>query len=335
MTAQELKEGYGRYLKEIKAQIPELLEKEPLQRKALIDKLVALSPLSAEEKRDVSAGSALTQYKSIAGAAIKKLEAYGDLEISEGGTVTLKKKPEAIIREAEISRYIIECVKAQTLTAKQITEAALSYFGAERTPELADDVTVEVMVRRLLTDLVRRGKLAFSYGKYTISSDSIVIKKPRSLYEEFITLLNSRGGEFFENYSAILLDKYYTSLGMSVGYCNVIGGSDDGGIDVILTVSDQLGFKDKILVQCKQKSGSFVTLKELKEFIGAFYVDRGTRGIFMTTSRFHKEASLLFADVSNIIPIDGPKLFDIAKSCECGLKKEGVGFTVDREFFDC
>ena len=185
-----------------------------------------------------------------------------------------------------------------------------------------------------LGDLVRRQKLAFSYGKYTLSSDSIVIKKPKSLYEEFITLLNSKGGEFFENYSAMLLTKYYTSLGMTVGYCNVIGGSDDGGIDVILSVSDQLGFKDKILVQCKQKSGTFVTLKELKEFIGSFYVDKGTRGIFMTTSRFHKEASLLFSDVGTVIPIDGPKLFEIAKRSECGLKRQGADYVIDPEIFE-
>lgn len=333
MTAADIKRDYKSYLNKIKGEIPDALKDGPLQRRALIDRLVALSPLSDAERKDLGAQSALSQYKSVIGTAISRMEQYGDIEIGAAGEIVLKKKPQTIVREAEISRFIIEQVKEGAVTYKELAERAITYFGAERTATVDDDVTVEVMVKRLLPDLVRRGKISHSYGKYTLSPDSIVIKKPRSLFEEFMILLNSKGGEFFENYSAMLLDKYYRSLGMTVGYCNVIGGSDDGGIDVILTVSDQLGFKDKILVQCKQKSGTNVTLKELKEFVGAFYVDKGTRGIYMTTARFHKEASLLFNDLPDIIPIDGAKLFDIAKKCECGVKAVNGGYEIDREFF--
>ena len=333
MTNEELKKDYKLYLNKIKTEIPSLLKDGPMGRKALIDALVSLSPLTKEDKLDLGASGVLAQYRSIIGNAIKKMEQYGDISIDPHGQLSLKKKPLRIANEAEISRYIIEQVKEQTLTLKEITSRAVDYFGASNTITLDDDVGIEIMIRHLVSDLVRRNKLCYSYGKYTISPDTIVIKKPHSLFEEFITLLNSKGGEFFENYSAMLLEKYYTAIGMKVGYCNVIGGSDDGGIDVILTVSDQLGFNDKILVQCKQKTGSNVTLKELKEFVGAFYVDKGTRGIYMTTARFHKEASLLFNDLPDIIPIDGPKLFDIAKKCECGVKAVNGGYEIDREFF--
>ena len=333
MTTEELKKDYKLHLNQVKRNIPEVLKDGKLKRKELVDRLVALSPLSDPEKKDLSASGVLSQYKSIIGTAVKRMEQYGDIEVTEHNEIELKKKPQSIAREAEISRYIIELVKESTLTLREITERAVEYFGAGNTLTLDDDVSIEIMVRHLTSDLVRRKKLAYAYGKYTLSPDSIVIKRPKSLFEEFIILLNSKGGEFFENYSAILLDKYYRSLGMTVGYCNVIGGSDDGGIDVILTVSDQLGFEDKILVQCKQKSGTNVTLKELKEFVGAFYVDKGTRGIYMTTARFHKEASLLFGELHDIIPIDGPKLFDIAKKCLCGIKLENGEYKIDTEFF--
>jgi len=333
MTAEELKRDYKLYLNKIKSDIPEVLKDGRLKRGVLIERLVERSPLSDVDKLDLSASAVLAQYKSIIGTAIKRMEQYGDLEVNEHGEIALKKKPQVIAREAEISRYIIEQVKDSALTLREITDRALDYFGASKTLTLDDDVSIEIMVRHLTSDLVRRKKLSYSYGKYTLSPETIVIKKPKSLFEEFIILINSKGGEFFENYSAILLDKYYRSIGMRVGYCNVIGGSDDGGIDVILTVSDQLGFEDKILVQCKQKSGTNVTLKELKEFVGAFYVDKGTRGIYMTTARFHKEASLLFNDLHNIIPIDGAKLFDIAKKCQCGVKLENGEYKIDREFF--
>ncbi len=333
MNIESMKRDYKLHLNRVKSQIPEILKDGPMKRKVLIDRAVEMSPLSNAEKCDLGASGVLALYRSIAGTAIQKMVKYGDIEINEHNEITLKKSPQVIIKEAEISRYIIEQVTASTLTLKQITDSALKYFGADKTLTLDDDTEIEQRVKILATDLVKRGKLRYSYGKYSISPETIVIKKPRSLLEEFITLLNSKGGEFFENYSAMLLDKYYRSIGMRVGYCNVIGGSDDGGIDVILAVSDQLGFEDKVLVQCKQKSGSNVTLKELKEFVGAFYVEKGTRGIFMTTSRFHKDASLLFSELHDIIPIDGNKVFELAKSCECGLKLTENGYIIDAETF--
>jgi restriction endonuclease Mrr len=333
MTVAEIKRDYKLHQKRIKAQIPEILSDGPLKRKLLIDAIVERSPLSETEKNDMTASGILSLYRSIAGTAIQALERYGDIEINEYNEIKLKKAPSVIVREAEIARYLLELLKESTLTAKQISDKTLVYFGADKTEALDDDEEIEHRTKYLLKDLVKRGKLQFSFGKYALCPETIIIKKPKSLFEEFIAMLNSKGGEFFENYSAMLLDKYYQSIGMRVGYCNVIGGSDDGGIDVILTVSDHLGFQDKIVVQCKQKNGSNVTLKELKEFVGAFYVEKATRGIFMTTSRFHKDASLLFAELGDIIPIDAPKLFEIAKACECGLKKENDTYLIDKEMF--
>ncbi len=333
MRAEEIKRDYKAHLNFIKKQIPEILCAGPLKRKVLIDKVVERSPLTAAEKSDLGASGVLSMYRSIVGTAIQAMERYGDLSINEHNEITLKKSPGVIVREAEIARFIIDTVKDGALTVKQITDAALTYFGADRTFTLDDDFEISETVKKLTSDLVRRKKLAYAYGKYSLASDTIVIKKPRSLFEEYITLINSKGGEFFENYSAMLLDKYYTSIGMKVGYCNVIGGSDDGGIDVILSVSDQLGFNDRVLVQCKQKSGSTVTLKELKEFVGAYYVEKGTRGIFMTTSRFHKEASLLFSELDDIVPIDGAKLFELAKKCECGIRLTDGQYEIDKEMF--
>ncbi len=333
MKAEDIKRDYRAHLNFIKKQIPEILSVRPLKRKVLIDKVVERSPLTETEKNDLGGGGVLSLYRSIVGTAIQAMERYGDIEINEHNEITLKKAPSIIVREAEIARFIIDRVKDETLTLKQITDAALTYFGADKTFTLDDDYEIEAAVRKLTSDLCKRKKIVCAYGKYSLGSDTIVIKKPKSLFEEYITLINSKGGEFFENYSAMLLDKYYSSIGMKVGYCNVIGGSDDGGIDVVLSVSDQLGFNDRVLVQCKQKSGSNVTLKELKEFLGAYYVEKGTRGIFMTTARFHKEASLLFSELDDIVPIDGAKLFELAKKCECGIKLQDGNHIIDKEMF--
>lgn len=333
MNTEELKRDYKLYLNKIKREIPEILKDGPIKRRELIDRAVARSPLSESEKLDFGASGVLAMYRSIVGNAIQKMEQYGDITFNAHNEIALAKEPSVIVREAEVARYVIELLKNSTLTFKAITEKAIVYFGADKTLSVSDDEDIENILKNVLPDLARRGKVIMSYGKYSLCSDTIVIKKPKSLFEEFIIMLNSKGGEYFENYSAMLLDKYYRTIGMKVGYCNVIGGSDDGGIDVILTISDQLGFEDKILVQCKQKSGSNVTLKELKEFVGAFYVEKGTRGIFMTTSRFNKDASLLFSELHDIIPIDGAKLFDIARICECGIKQNNGQYEIDKEFF--
>lgn len=333
LNSEELKKNYKLYLNKIKSEIPVILKDGPLKRKTLIDRIVAMSPLSEDDKGNLRASGTLALYRSIAGTAIQKMQKYGDIEVNEHNEISLHKEPGVIVQEAEAAKFIIELLKDRAMTSKEITSETLSYFGADRTLSHSDDENISETVNRLLPELTRRGKLRCSYGKYSRCPDTILIKKPKSLFEEFIILLNSKGGEYFENYSAMLLDKYYRLIGMNVGYCNVIGGSDDGGIDVMLTVSDQLGFEDKVVVQCKQKSGSNVTLKELKEFVGAFYVEKGTRGIFMTTSRFHKDAAKLFGELHDIVPIDSGKLFELAKKCCCGIKAENGEYKIDSEFF--
>ena len=238
-----------------------------------------------------------------------------------------------IIREAEIAPYIISLLKVRAMTGAEISESAKVYFGAADTLTLDDDRETERAVEKLLSQLTKSGKISGIGGRYSISSDMMLVKKPSSVFEEFISFLNSKGGEFFENYSAMLLEKYFLACGKLVSACNVIGGSDDGGIDVMLTTSDWLGFKDTVLVQCKQKTNSNVTLNEVKQFVGAFYVEKGTKGIFMTTSRFHRDATTVINGLADIVAIDGRKLYDIAKKCSCGITEMDGEYAVDYGFF--
>ncbi len=333
MNVSEIRADYKYYLNKIKSDIREILGGGEMRRKELIDKVVLRSGLTKEQLADRSASGAMSLYRSIVGTALVKMEKYGDVAISSSGMVTLIKAPALIVKEAELAPYLIDHLKTRAYTKDELIKLAVAYFGADKTETDADEKAIAKLTSRLLPELTKRGKLRYIGGRYSIGSDSIVIKKPGSVYEEFIAYLNSKGGEFFENYSALLLDSFYKCAGMSVAACHVIGGSDDGGIDVMLKVSDWLGFSDKVLVQCKQKSSSFVTLKEVKEFVGAFYVEKGTRGIFMTTSRFHKDAAAVISSLPNIVAIDGAKLFDIAQNCGCGVRKENDACYVDYSFF--
>ena len=333
MTAEDIKSNYRAYLKKCKRDILDVLKDGPTQRKNIIDSAVTMSGMTEAELKDRSATGVFALYRSLVGSALADMKKYGDINIDETGTVSLKKKPAVIINEAEIAPYILSLLQSKAMSASEITEKACVYFGASDTLTLEDDKAVRRTVEKLLPSLTKRGKISYIGGRYSISSDMILMKRPSSVFEEFISFLNSKGGEFFESYSAMLLEKYFITCGKLVGSCNVIGGSDDGGIDVMLTTSDWLGFEDTVLVQCKQKASSNVTLNEVKQFVGAFYVEKGTKGIFMTTSRFHRDATTVINGLRDIVAIDGRKLFDIAKKCSCGIIRDGNDFAVDYGFF--
>ncbi len=333
MTAEEIKSNYRAYLKKCKRDILDILKDGPKQRKYIIDSAVSMSDMTEAELKDHSATGAFALYRSLVGSALADMKKYGDINIDETGVVSLKKKPAVIISEAEIAPYILSLLQSKAMNVSEITEKACIYFGASETLTLEDDKAVKKTVEKLLPSLTKRGKISYIGGRYSISSDMILMKRPSSVFEEFISFLNSKGGEFFESYSAMLLEKYFITCGNLVDSCNVIGGSDDGGIDVMLTTTDSLGFEDTVLVQCKQKANSNVTLNEVKQFVGAFYVEKGTKGIFMTTSRFHRDATTVINGLRDIVAIDGRKLFDIAKKCSCGIIREGNDFAVDYGFF--
>lgn len=333
MTAEEIKVNYKAYLKKCKKDILEILKDGPVRRKVIIDKTVELSGMTDNELKNRAVGSPFSLYRSLVGSALADMKKYGDISIDEKEIVSLKKKPSVIIKEAEIAPYILNLLQSKAMTFSEITEKACVYFGASETLTLEDDDAIKRTVERLLPSLVKRGKVTSIGGRYSIGSDMILMKRPTSVFEEFISFLNSKGGEFFENYSAMLLERYFTACGKLVGACNVIGGSDDGGIDVMLTTSDELGFEDTVLVQCKQKATSNVTLNEVKQFVGAFYVEKGTKGIFITTARFHRDATTVINGLPDIVAIDGRKLFDIAKKCSCGITQNGVDYAVDYGFF--
>jgi restriction system protein len=83
-----------------------------------------------------------------------------------------------------------------------------------------------------------------------------------------------------------------------------IGRSGDGGIDGVIS-EDRLGL-DQIYVQAKRWEGS-VGRPEIHKFKGALSDQLATKGVFITTSSFTKEA-IDSAKKSRIILVDGIRL---------------------------
>lgn len=138
---------------------------------------------------------------------------------------------------------------------------------------------------------IRKGKKFSAINNF--NSDKDILEKLRKLtpteFEDYIATLFSRLG-------------YMTKK---------VGGSYDGGIDVIVK-------KDGIeqYIQCKKHISSKVSVSAMRDFYGAL-VDKTTNGkaFFITTNSFTLEAEK-FAETKLIELIDGYKLLRYIKMAE-------------------
>ena len=135
------------------------------------------------------------------------------------------------------------------------------------------------------------------------------------LRQQIFDAIIKNSPSFFEHLVMDLL------LKMGYGYDDnsgiVTGRSHDGGIDGIIN-EDKLGF-DIIYIQAKRYGKSnTVGRKELQAFVGA--MESVQKGVFITTSRFTKEAvSFVNRQSKNIKLIDGELLADLLVKNKVGL----------------
>ena len=106
---------------------------------------------------------------------------------------------------------------------------------------------------------------------------------------------------------------------------NRIGRSGDGGIDGVIQ-EDALGL-DAVYVQAKRyKDGNSIGSPHLFSFIGSLVGQRATKGVFVTTSSFTKDAREYVKTVQHrVVLIDGEELAKL-------LVRHGVCVQIDRTF---
>lgn len=111
--------------------------------------------------------------------------------------------------------------------------------------------------------------------------------------------------------------------------------SGDEGIDGIVTV-DKLGF-DSIYIQAKRYNENPIGRPEIQKFVGALAGQGAQKGLFITTSKFTKEAEQFVAKNLNykIVLIDGTRLAELMIDYELGVTTE-YSYKIkkiDTEFF--
>ena len=180
------------------------------------------------------------------------------------------------------------------------------------------------------------------------SDDSCKEESPQELLESSINEINSSlcddlMGELLKM-SPFDFEKLIVKLLIKMGYGtlrqnedSVTKKSGDEGIDGVVS-ADKLGF-DSIYIQAKKwQPDSTVGRPEIQRFLGALSGQGATKGLFITTSHFSKEA-IDFANKhlqQRIVLVDGHQLTNLMVESDLGVSVEQtyVIKKVDYDFFN-
>ena len=160
-------------------------------------------------------------------------------------------------------------------------------------------------------------------------------------YERVRTQLEAELLEQVEASSPSFFERLVVDLLVAMGYGGsrqdagrALGKSGDGGIDGIIK-EDRLGL-DVIYLQAKRWEG-VVGRPEIQKFAGALQGQRASKGVFITTSGYSKEA-IDFAQAisSKIILIDGATLSRLMVDFNVGVSRLGTYELkrIDTDYFD-
>ena len=264
---------------------------------------------------------------------VRRVRASSRGERSPRPTVAPSSASAVLITEEEIERVIFNAIRRNSATKNDILAALKRTYVDPYGLRKEEENRLYTIATNLLQKLLARNAIQTVDGRYMNKPSHRVLNPgvAQSAYStgnvemRFINELNRQSGDFFEQFAAKLLEKYFEMSNVKVDASYVVGGSDDNGIDIMIETTDFLGYRERVLVQAKKRATQPVTLKEVREFYGALCAEEGTRGVFITTSSFCMEASKMIGKVRNLIAIDKRKLFALAEHCEVGLYRDEEG----------
>ncbi len=312
---------------------------EGATRTEIIEGALKCYGLTEEELEDFSPRGKNSVIRSYITTAINDLINKKDL-VRNGEIYSLAKEELVIINEDLVEAEIKEILQRNAYTKGEIFRLLESHFGTDMTASFKDDYSLHSVAGNVLFNLLQNDEIEFIDGKYRDITPSDLDEKSSTPMPEnefkpkFFKKLWLMGGKFFESFVANLLEKYYTLSGKMVVYCDITGGSDDGGLDVELEIVDYLGFVETIVAQTKCRDRAHVTEKEVREFYGAMNAKKATRGIYVTTTHFHENAQNFIDAIGDLVGIDGEKLFSLVKRTSYGINKHKNGYTFDDAIFN-
>jgi len=313
------------------------LERHPAPRQVLIKAAIASFKLTKKELSDNSTNGRLNVLRSMCGTVINEM--HNRAMISRDANFLYHKNTEkpVAIRMEQCEEEILRILRESPKTRAEIKDYLVQFFGTDNTATPTDDNKLFTFIGQILKALVNEGLIGYDGSIYKIVPARAAQVKSReevlALKADFLALIHSKGGEFFEHYFMNLLARYLIRSGKTVTESYVTGGSADGGIDGIAKSVDSLGFKETIMVQTKNRNDVTVET-DIRAFYGAVCAAQGSRGIFATTSDFHPMAKKLLESIDNCVGVNGEKIFSMAVGTSYGIKREGGKLIIDTEVFD-
>lgn len=127
-----------------------------------------------------------------------------------------------------------------------------------------------------------------------------------SVGSQLLQRLREEDPEFLERTVLKLL--HAMGYGSSEDDLQHLGGSGDGGVDGVIR-QDKFGL-DQIYIQAKRYGSANVGRPDIQSFVGALTGQQATRGVFITTSGFSKDAKDFARSIQQyrVILVDGEEL---------------------------
>ena len=326
--------SYNEY-KEIYDAILDSLYKSPLTRGELISASLASLDLTEDDYADNSANGRKNVLKSRLGVLINDLDKKGVIELKDGKYVRNYDTP-IFIRIERCEEAILDLLRQGPKTKRALKEKLAEIFRIKETDTQRDDARLFTFMGQILKRLVSERVIIFSGETYSLAPEMSAKIGNRqeilALRGDFLALLHSKGGEFFEHYFVNLLSKYLVRCGKTITESTVTGGASDGGIDGIVKTVDSLGFRETIMVQTKNRI-DFITETEVRGFYGAVCAMQGSRGIFVTSSDFYPSAVGFLDSIDNCVGVNGEKIFTMAIDTSYGIKRDGGLLKIDKSVF--
>ena len=311
---------------------------EASTKKDIIEGALSCYGLTQKEIENTSPRSKGGLVRSYLATAFNDLLNKSDIKRHGDGYI-LAKEELVIVREDQCEAQILKMLHTKPYKKSDIYIELDKHFGTDLTASTKDDNSLHALAGNVLVNLLESNRIELVGGKYqekTYISIDENDNKPLP-EDEFKAKLYKRlwhmGGKNFESFCASVLEKYFSMTGQFVIFCDITGGSDDGGIDIVLETIDGLGFYEKIMVQTKCRDRAQINEKEIREFYGALNALGGSRGLYITTTNYHYGAKKLLDSIDNCVGIDGDKLFELIKKTEYGICKTKNGYTFDTAIF--
>jgi restriction system protein len=263
-----------------------------LQLSAAIEQLADDFKLTEEEKKELLPSGGTFKFSSRASWARTYLQKAGLLEATRRGFFKITQRGVDILKK-----------KPSRIDNKLLSqfEEFLEFQGKKKSKKENDSTPRDTPIESIAThyEQIRQ-----------------------ALASEILDKVKKCSPQFFERLVILLLVKmgYGGSL-KDAG--QAVGKTGDGGIDGVIR-EDKLGL-DNIYIQAKRWTDKPVGSPDIDQFAGALSKKKASKGIFITTSNFTKDALASVREYSSrIILIDGSQLSEYMIDHGVGVSVESI-----------